>query len=434
MSTIANPTPFSPSRLSSNFIHQSGGILPAGKHPDTASAWGNFDFIDAYADYADIAEIPREAHEAVGCQIIASILNKNAVLIPHGGNTYMLDFWQILITKSGGGRSSLLRGVKSILKNAGLQTLLKDSHWGSEPAAYQYFSENPHSMFLWGEFSEMLGRMNNLGDLKGWLIDRYDDTDPPNNRTYRQTGSGKNTPPIIFLDPHRTNIVATSSDGWFFKNMNTDDSSGGFLPRWTLNRLGVRRDVSTPSAFDLRKQSVLIEYLKRIDGIRGNADISRILPYYDNEAWYVPTKKRFESQTGSTLGEAYFNRHRVHVFKLAVIYEVARSGSMVVSREAWERAIATARRLEKILFDLLGTGMSERGWEISSVEEKIRNAGPGGIRQWKLNRMFRGTKDLEKHKKVLVDEGTIRPVELQTGGRTATVYLHQDHYAAAGLR
>jgi hypothetical protein len=214
--------------------------------------------------------------------------------------------------------------------------------------------------------------------------------------------------------------------------MKTDDSSGGFLPRWWLVRTGSSRNVSTVPEFDLAKQSKLVEYLGRIERIKGTADISNILPYYDDDAWYNPTKGRFLTQTDSTLGQIYFNRHRAHVFKLAVIYEVSQSGSIVVSRKAWERAVATARRLEKILFDLLGTGMNERGWEITTVEKLISDAGPGGIKHYVVGRKFRGLKDLDKHVATLLSEGTIRRITRKTGGAPGDVYVHQDHIAEAG--
>jgi len=273
-------------------------VIPTDAEVASSSNWGDFDFIDAYTDYADVAEIPREAHEATACQLIASILNRNGVSIIHQGNSYTLDVWQILISESGGGRSTLLRGVKSLLRKASLEGLLKDSHWGSEAAMYQHFAENPHSFMVWGEFSEMLGRLNNYGDCKAWLTDRYDDTDPPNNRRYRKTGKpGNDTPDIVFPVAPRTNITATSSEGWFFRNMKTDDSSGGFLPRWWLVRTGSSRNVSTVPEFDLAKQSKLVEYLEHIERIKGMADISNILPYYDDDAWYNPTKGRFLTQT-----------------------------------------------------------------------------------------------------------------------------------------
>jgi hypothetical protein len=86
--------------------------------------------------------------------------------------------------------------VKSLLRKANLQGLLKDSHWGSEAAMYQHFAENPHNFMVWGEFSEMLGRLNNYGDCKAWLTDRYDDTDPPNSVGIGRLVSPVTTHPI----------------------------------------------------------------------------------------------------------------------------------------------------------------------------------------------------------------------------------------------
>jgi hypothetical protein len=63
------------------------------------------DFIADYARYADVFEAPREMHEAVAIQVLATVLNKAGVTIPHGPSAYTLDLWEILLSESGGGRS-----------------------------------------------------------------------------------------------------------------------------------------------------------------------------------------------------------------------------------------------------------------------------------------------------------------------------------------
>ena len=52
----------------------------------------DMDFVRPYANYADVLEVPKMMHEAVGIQLVASLLNRNGVVIPLGGGvTYTLD-------------------------------------------------------------------------------------------------------------------------------------------------------------------------------------------------------------------------------------------------------------------------------------------------------------------------------------------------------
>lgn len=383
-----------------------------------------FDFISEYTSWADVMEIPREIHASQGIQLVASLLNYNRVFIRHSDFEYPLDLWQLLLTESGGGRSSIIRGVKRLLRAAGLGGYVKDSDWGSVPAMIQHFADNSFSLLYWSEFSERLEFFNKQGG-KRWFTDRYDDTELPDSRTYRRnSNSSTNTPPILFSQSPRINITAASSDGWFFENMGTGDSTGGFLPRWMLIRTGKMKDVPTPPPLDKHIQAELVERLKHIAKITGEADISEILPLY--EAWYTPTRERFE-KASQNFGRIYFSRHRGLALKLSVVYEVSRSGSLRVSSTSWDRAVVTARQLENTLFELLDTGMNQYGWEITQVENLIREAGPQGISQHELNRALRGMKDADKHLWKLFEEEVIRKVKRQPSrGRPATFYLHRD--------
>jgi hypothetical protein len=400
-------------------------IQPVPLGSSNSSGWSDFDFISEYTSWADVVEIPREIHTAVAVQLVASMLNHNAVSIRHGDFTYPLDLWLLLLTESGGGRSAIIRGVKRLLRAAGFRDRIKDSDWGSEPAMIQHFAENPYSLFFWSEFSERLDFFNKQGG-KRWFTDRYDDTELPDSRTYRKANPLTNTPPINFPHAPRINIIAASSDGWFFQNMETEDSTGGFLPRWMLIRTGKMIDVPTPPELDEKVQSELVNRLKYIATIRGKADISQILPRF-NEEWYTPTRERFESAS-SNLGRTYFSRHRNLVLKLAVIYEASRSGSLKVSDDAWDRAVATARVLETTLFELLKTNMNQRGWEISKLEDFIRSGGAKGVTRNEITRAFRNLEDLEKHLTTLLNGDDVRKAIRRTPGRSATVYVHREFF------
>jgi hypothetical protein len=386
------------------------------------------DFISGYADYADVLEAPRILHEIVAIQLVAAALNRNGVVIPLGSVQHSLDLWALLLSGSGVGRSTIIGMAAPILKAAELQDLERSVVWGSAPSFYQHFAETPSGLLVWGEMAELLRLFNEpcFGAAKVWFTDRYDNFKTPKSFTYRRTGKKQDTPPIEFHQAPRINILATSSEDWFFRNLAETDSAGGFLARWVIVKANEeRRDVPIPRAPDASLIGPLSGRLQQIGELEGEADLSAILQAY--RAWYGDTKSRFQRQANPALATVYFNRHRGHVAKLAVIFEAARSGTLKVSPEAWGRAVEFAGRVERSIFDLLPTGMSATGFDLQRIEERIKRAGPGGLAQNELTRAFQYMKAYERDRAVetLVAGETIRVGSRPTGGRTKTVYVHE---------
>jgi hypothetical protein len=388
------------------------------------------DFIEAYADYADVLEAPRIMHEIVAMQIVATILNRNGVDFYHGALRVLLDLWVILLSLSGFGRSTLVGLPSGVLKAAGLPDLVRLTDWGSDVALRQDLAEHPEGgLFIWGELSQKLKQLNEAryGDSKQWLTDRYDNFELPEAKTYRKTGKVGDTPTISFHAAPRTNILATSSEDWFFPNLEQDDSSGGFLPRFLIVRAsGPTKDVATPPPLDQTKQKALADCLVKIKALRGPASIAKIEPLYDE--WYSAAKRRFEARPGRAMAMAYFGRHRIHILKLAVIYQAASRQTLEVSEAAWSRAVATARKLEDTIFSLLGTGMNAAGYALTKMEDAFRSAGAAGLAKSQFTRAFQQVPlyEREARLKTLVDAETIKEVRRTTAGRSATVYIHRD--------
>src|SRR5262249_4415416 len=95
---------------------------------------------------------------------------------------------------------------------------------------------------------------------------------------------------------------------------------------------------------------------------------------------YPAARRRFSEQPNRALADAYFNRHRMHILKLAVVYEVSRSLSLQVSQDAWARAVQTAASLEDVIFGLLPTAMSKAGHALDRMAALIHSAGANGLR------------------------------------------------------
>jgi hypothetical protein len=400
---------------------------PAEIPPDIHQA--QMDFIRTYVGYADVLEVAQSMHEAVAVQIIASVLNKNGIHIPHGPLSYPLDLWIVLLSRSGAGRNTLITLADRLIEGANLGDLVRNTRWGSAPALYQQMAENPTALFVWGELSEKLKLLNDarFGGVKQWLTDRYDNFRVPECVGYRETQKSQNTPPITFATAPRMNILATSSAHWFFNNLTQEDSAGGFVPRWLI----VCPDdpgkiIPTPLQPNWKMLERLIWQLIRIAEIKGEADLTDILPLY--EEWYVETIRRFDSQPNAELANAYFNRHRVHILKLAVIYEVSRSLSLRPSEASWKRAARAAKRLEETIFSLLGTGMNKEGFAIRQMEDRIKKAGPDGLPLSELTRAFQhDNKPIRVQRlQTLLGGETVLAFQRQTAGRTAIILVHHN--------
>jgi hypothetical protein len=403
-------------------------LHPSSQPVRVANPVPRIDFIETYGRYADVLETPRETHEWVARQIVASVLNQNGVTIPHGALKYSLDLWTLLLSGSGFGRSTLIGMSRPILDGAGVIEIERNSHWGSQQALYQEAADHPTGLWTWGEMSEKLRLLNQsqFSGAKEWITDRYDNFRTPDAVTYRRAGKVSDTPTISYSQAPRINILATSSEDWFFQNLAREDSTGGFIPRWILIPIkDAGKIIPTPLKTDSLLADQLGKRLRQIAALKGEANISGILDDY--EPWYRATRQRFEAQPSLDLAMAYFNRHRVHVLKLAVIYEASFGNSLKVSKSSWNRAVETCSQLEQSIFSLLSTGMSATGHTLERMTEKVVHAGVEGLSRSDFTRAFQDMHQAMREDLLatLVESRKIIGFLRQTPGRPVTTLVHE---------
>jgi hypothetical protein len=388
------------------------------------------DFISTYVKYADVLEAPPEAHEAVATELIASALCEK-VLIKHGAVKIPLDLWLLLLSGSGFGRNTLLTLAQPVLDAANLKGLIRKATWGSRIAFYQALAEQPYGLFVWPELSVILKKFDDksFSGTKEWVTDLYDNLDIPEPVRYRVTGKKSDTPPIVFKHAPRLNILATSSVDWFLSNIAQEDALGGFVPRWVLKKIGGGRIVPIPRRPDQSLITPLAERLCKAAELSGEADLSHVYKYYD--LWYRQTQQRFSEHPNASLADPFFRRLRTHVLKLAVVYEVSQSLSLVVTPPALGRAIRAARASEESIFALLATGLSREGAEVDRMAEVIRKAGADGISQSEITRVFQGIRSTERQSRLetLIQAKTVHRFSRGTSGRPALMLVHRGHVA-----
>ncbi len=397
------------------------------------------DFISSYAAWADVVEAPRTMHEAYALQIIASILNRSGVIIEWDAYKLTLDLWLALLTGSGTGKNTV-KGIGSpVIKSAEIKNLIDNTDWGSKEAFYQQFSGMPPGSFsstvqsrlyIWEELSYQMQKLNSFAfdGVKAWLTNCYDNFAIPPEQRFRDTGKKSDTPPIRFDHAPRTNILALSAESWFFTNLSKNDSTGGFVPRWIIVDAPGERVIPIPSKPDPAQVPVLASALTKIAALKGSVEFFD--GFRDEEAgeyakWYRATRSRFV-EASPEIGLIFFNRHRVHVLKLAAIYEASMSRTLKVSPAAWERAVRKAAEIETTLFRLLKTGMTRTGYTLEQMENAVLKAGPCGLLLTAFTSMFKHEPLRKQHLETLQATGGVAAVQkASTGGRPPTFLVHR---------
>lgn len=390
------------------------------------------DLITNYTEYADIFEAPTQAHEAVMRAVIAAVVNPN-VFIQNGGQKLSLDLWTLLLSPSGLGRNTLVSMMRGLLRDAALSGLLRNRSWGSVQGFFQDLAENPNAFLVWEELAANLKTLSDarFGNAKEWLTDRYDNFETPSAITYRRAGKSNDTPSIVFEQAPRICTLATSSHEWFTGALSEADSLGGFIPRWFIVDLPKSdRCIPTPNAPDESMVGSIVEALGRVRGLHGAVDLSRVEADYD--AWYREAKERFDSHEQHQLAMAFWNRHRVHLLKLAAIYEISWSGSLVVAPDALGRAIETAREAENTIFHLMSSGFSKEGAAVEKMYEMILRAGEQGLPKSTLTKAFASTPAFlrEPRLKTLIDGERVFSFPRKTPGRQAEDLVADKHVEA----
>lgn len=323
---------------------------------------------------------------------IAAILNKNNNRFFVGSIPYTMDWWHVLLSRSGGGRSTMLNVGLGLLDAAGIK-IMHESNWGSRQALYQGYSEHPYGLSAWGEFRELNETLSNAQFIgaKTWLTDRFDNARIPQAVKYRETGKSGDTPEIKFEFSPRINITATSSTAWFLSNIESKDTTGGFMARFIIEPVPDKGCVPIPPVLDKRKADEIVQELRQINQIKNQtfqiSDHPELRKLY--EQWYRDTDKRFESHSARELAVPFWGRMRGAVLKLALVYEVATAGRFYISMSSLLRAIEKMATIESALFDLLKTGMTEHGAEEQEVLKLITAAGEEGLTRFGLTRKLR---------------------------------------------
>lgn len=383
------------------------------------------DFISAYVDYAFGTELPAEAHEGVAISLIAALLNTKGMRVMNGAIPYTFDWWHVLVSGSGSGRSTMLGISRELLKEANIKLENRDL-WGSFPAMKQSMAENPrYGLMAFGEFRTLFELLSQPGftAAKVFITDLYDEQALPHDTRHKVNLNDKGEPigttNIQFTEAPRTNFITTSSTAWFEGTLKKHDTLGGFFPRWFVQYTDRDRVVPTPPRRDKEKLKPLVKLLHRINQMEPKAfDISTDpVVMAAHEKWFRENEAEFSAQGQQEIAKAFWNRHRGHALKLAVVFEVSRTQRAIITEDSLRRAIEFLKPVRANLFKLISTGMSHEGKEEQETIEAIIECGAKGMPKEVLSRRTRKSSQTRERIIKLCETGDCWLAEVGNGGR-----------------
>ena len=205
-----------------------------------------------------------------GLLTIATILEKNVFIKWTGGKLYT-NIYILLIMKSGGRKSTVLRVAKSLLEklDAGDASLVFPNDMTPE-AFYAIAQNRPNGAFFHGEFGgwlKSLDRSYNKG-FKEFLTDIYD------GFSQKKLIKGPNgTGQLFKIDEPAINILTASTIAWISENIKEADRQSGFMQRFTFFYAQQdKMEIALPTASIFPDE--LIEELRGISEIEGEIKLS----------------------------------------------------------------------------------------------------------------------------------------------------------------
>ena len=373
-------------------------------------------FLYDFVEYCNgITDAPDIFAFSAGLTAIAAILQKNVFMKWTGGKLYP-NMYILLIMKSGGRKSTVLRVVKQILEK--FDTAKGSLIFPSDitPEAFYMLAQNrPYGSFFHGEFGgwlKSLDRNYNKG-FKEFLTDAYD------GFSYKKLIKGPNGGGQLYcVNEPAINILTASTISWIAGNIKEADRQSGFMQRFTIFYAQQdKTEIALPTASIFPDE--LIEELRGISEIEGEIKLSEearkiYKEFYLSEA---ESKKRQSEIYGS-----FQTRLFTLIIKTAIIYCVMRKDK-IIEKEDMEYAIQLKLILEKHLYTVYDKLIKDKNQEMLNKILNIIADNGGDIERSRLLRythMLR--KDFDNFIDTLIERQSIARRTEKTKTKFAVYY------------
>ncbi len=277
-----------------------------------------------------------------GLTTLATVLEKNVFTKWTGGRLYT-NMYILLIMKSGGRKSTVLRIAKSLLEK--LETEDKSLVFPTDitPEAFYSIAQNqPNGAFFHGEFGgwlKALERSYNKG-FKEFITDIYD------GFSQKKLIKGTNgTGQLFKIDEPAVNILTASTIAWIAENIKEADRQSGFMQRFTLFLAQQdKKEMALPT--DSIPAENLINELREIAEIEGEMQLSAGAREIYKDFYY--SDREHEKRQSEIYG-SFQARFFTLIIKIAMIYAAMRRDT-VIEKTDMEYAIQLKLILERYIY------------------------------------------------------------------------------------
>ena len=299
-----------------------------------------------YLDYwSPTTDAPLIYHVAGALATVAGVVG-NSIFLPFGGQPIYPNLWLLIL-----GLSSLFRKSTCVAKaRATLQKVDPDRLLPNEftrESLVRELTVRPQGVLTVSEFSGMLRYLSRdyMAGTKEMLADLYDCPESYSRLVGEQR--------YVVRQPC-ISILGASQTSWFLEKVNEGDIRGGFLARFIyLPAYSKSRSVAIPPEPDPARQRTLVSDLQALRAEQGAIELGPgVREGY--ERWIGDYETEMVKSEQVELLSPFWTRLSVITLKLAMLMQVARDGSLLVTRDTLDRAIRLTQ-VFKVALDRLFT-------------------------------------------------------------------------------
>lgn len=330
-------------------------------------------FMREYLDWTREQESPSQFHFGAAITIMAAGLGRRP-LIEWGARPIFPNLFALLVGPTGARKGAAIdRALQLVGEGTGANILPNEGTHQGFAAALRARGEvtmgaSSDGLIVAPEFSVLMSKDSNKGDLTKWLTDWYDS--PP---TWSRALRGE---PDYELLNVCVSVLGGSNIEWL-RTMPPDAITGGFMPRFLLFHTPEKRhsnyDPQFPADIERSMQTHLGGVMSRVpEMIRFNANAKEYM-----KQWYEVELDREYRESSDEQYRAWLARKQAAVMKLAVVWQLIDGGG---TEEVGEKWITQARAVVDWCDTGVGSvygalGVSQEGMVAEDVRKVLEKAG-----------------------------------------------------------
>lgn len=333
------------------------------------------DWIDGYVELLDNAEPPLLYKEWVAISVVAACLQRKCYHTWEMDTRIYPNMYIVLVGPPASKKGTTMRPAKAFLDSLGIkvssnaitrEALIRELTGTALPLeGSDQFLHSSMTVFS-EEFTVFLGYKNK--EMIDTLVDWFDCAD---RWEYKTKNSGEDLILGVWV-----NLLAGTTPTALREALPDTSIGGGFTSR-IIFVFGDKKHkiVPYPVMTDKERelQQKLLVDLESIRMLRGEFRLTQEFVDAHTE-WYIANAKRPRFNTEYLL--AYNERRSLHLRKLSMIVNAARTDSMIVTAEDFERARGFLERAEDVMDNAFsGRGSHPKAAIIAEVMKMLREKG-----------------------------------------------------------